>query len=108
MEEFSLLHLQLPFSCVEKQFLKGLETSGINTVSLSSNFLTKSVDICPHVLLFTHPHVDVKCQHIRTDALASFLCSGPSQCGLYRITVIMFEVNECSLALPMNVEEGKG
>lgn len=29
----------------------------------------------PHAYLFTHAYVDVKCQHIRTDALACFLCS---------------------------------
>lgn len=63
--------------------------------------------LCPHAYLFTCVCVDVVCQHIRTEALASFLCSVTSfMCSLQN-TVIMFKINGCSLALSVNVEAGK-
>lgn len=58
--------------------------------------------LCPHAYLFTSVCVR---QHIRTEALFSFLCLVTSfMCSLQN-AMIMFKINGCSLAL---TECGRG
>lgn len=90
MEELSLLYLQLPLSCVEKQLFKGLRPCTTGMESLSNNvLLVQQQQWCR----FTCWVVCLWMLSVTTPAQTFWLPSSvqlPAQCGLYKITRIVW------------------